>query len=97
FDPRSLGLQLATIGELEGGDAVRNAAIIRSVLDGTSNSAQRDVVLLNASLAIQVSGRTPELKEALGMARDALESGAGLQKLEEFAEATRQVQQQEPA
>src|SRR5713101_5187038 len=45
FHPSSLGLPLATVADLRGGDAAHNAAVARAVLAG-EQSPVRDIVLL---------------------------------------------------
>src|SRR4051794_39431 len=51
LDPRDLGIPLADIGELLGGDPDHNARIFHNVLDGDPG-AVRDIVLLNAAAGI---------------------------------------------
>src|SRR5580765_548023 len=54
--PEEFGMPRARLEDISGGDAAANAAIIRSVLDGTQ-SARRDVVLLNAAAALVAAGK----------------------------------------
>src|SRR5215831_6947414 len=49
--PEEFGLKSAPLDSIAGGDAQRNAEIIRAVLDG-ERSARRDVVVLNAAAAL---------------------------------------------
>jgi anthranilate phosphoribosyltransferase len=51
LDPRDLGIPLAEIDDLLGGDAQHNAEVVRRVLDG-EKGAVRDIVLLNAAAGI---------------------------------------------
>ena len=51
LDPRDLGIPLADIGDLLGGDPAHNAAIVHRVLDGEPG-AVRDIVLLNAAAGL---------------------------------------------
>jgi anthranilate phosphoribosyltransferase len=51
FDPASLGLALATLADLRGGNPAHNAAVARDVLAGQAGPV-RDIVLLNAAAAI---------------------------------------------
>jgi anthranilate phosphoribosyltransferase len=51
LDPRDLGIPLADIDDLLGGDAQHNAEVVRRVLDG-DKGAVRDIVLLNAAAGI---------------------------------------------
>lgn len=88
FDPESLGLEIAPVEELIGGDAGRNAQIIVSILQGSTTDARRDVVLLNAAFGILVSGSTDNRHEALEMARESISSGRAARKWKEFAAAS---------
>jgi anthranilate phosphoribosyltransferase len=88
LDPTSFGLSLCTPVELQGGDVAANAGLIRSILEGTSTEAQRDISLLNAAAAIYVGGLATTLESALERARDALRSGGAAQKLTELIEYT---------
>src|SRR5215467_9562912 len=51
FEPLSVGLPRALIDDLRGGDATRNADVVRAVLAGEPGPV-RDIVLLNAAAAI---------------------------------------------
>jgi anthranilate phosphoribosyltransferase len=79
--PEEFGLQRATLEEISGGDATRNASLIREVLEG-KKSARRDVVLLNAAAALVAAGRADHLRDALPLAVKAIHSGAALAKLQ---------------
>jgi anthranilate phosphoribosyltransferase len=78
--PEEFGLQRATLDEISGGDATRNASLIREVLEG-EKSARRDVVLLNAAAALVAAGRADHLRDALPLAVKAIDSGAASSKL----------------
>src|SRR5690606_13292645 len=54
--PEELGLTRRTIGEVLGGDAETNAAIIRDILSGKERGAYRDIVLANAGACLYVGG-----------------------------------------
>jgi anthranilate phosphoribosyltransferase len=79
--PEEFGLQRATLDDISGGDAARNAALIREVLAG-KKSARRDVVLLNAAAALVAAGRADHLSDAVPLAAKTIDSGAALAKLE---------------
>lgn len=93
FDPTRLGFSIAKPEELKGGDRHENASIIRSIMEGRSAQAQRDIVLLNALFAIRASGKVKSLEEARESALDSLNSGKALQKLEMFITATNDIAQ----
>jgi anthranilate phosphoribosyltransferase len=79
--PDEFGMPRATLDDISGGDAVRNAGLIREVLAGKT-SARRDVVLLNAAAALVAAGRADHLRDAVPLAAHAIDSGAALAKME---------------
>jgi len=78
--PEDFGLKRAPIEEITGGDAQANAAIIQEILEGRK-SAKRDVVVLNAAAAIVVSGKAEDLRGAIPIAENAIDSGSAIDKL----------------
>ena len=84
LDPEELGLKLCTLAELIGGDAEENAKITRSILNGTEQGAKRDVVVLNAALCLYLAGKAATIKCAIPLAQDLIDSGAAINKLEDF-------------
>ncbi len=91
FDPTEYGLKGAHISELLGGDPSTSAAILRGVLSGEVNSSKRDVVLLNAGAALIAAGKAADLAEGIDFARQSVESGAALEKLNALVEHTRRI------
>ncbi len=99
LDPRDLGIPLADIDDLLGGDPAHNAQIVRRVLEGETG-AVRDIVLLNAAAGI-VAYRlfrdannvqqpiVQRLAEAMQDAAEAIDSGAAIAKLDAWVAATR--------
>jgi len=85
--PEDFGLQRATLHEIAGGDASRNANVIRAVLQG-ERSPRRDVVLLNAAAALVAASHADSIGEALPLAAYAIDSGHAQQRLELLVEFT---------
>jgi anthranilate phosphoribosyltransferase len=83
FSPEDFGLDRGTLEDLVGGDKDKNAKITHRILGGEQGH-KRDVVLINAAAAILVSGKEWNLSSAIGMARDAIDSGRAMKKLEEI-------------
>ncbi len=81
--PEDLGLPLAGLDSLKGGTVEENAKLLRSVLAGASGP-QRDVVLMNAAAAVVAGDKAKSLVQGLDLARDALDSGRALAKLEQM-------------
>ncbi|MEB3156834.1 MAG: anthranilate phosphoribosyltransferase [Cyanobacteriota bacterium] len=87
LDPEALGLRLAPLSALAGGDRQANAALLEAVLRGQGSAAQRDVVALNTALVLWVAGLAPSAAAGLEQARRALESGAAWGKVEALRQA----------
>ncbi|MFQ5511331.1 MAG: anthranilate phosphoribosyltransferase [Candidatus Krumholzibacteriia bacterium] len=81
FVPEDAGVERADISALGGGDAGENAAHLVEVLRGTKGP-RRDAVVLNAAFAAVVADKAPNLAEGAGLARDTIDSGAALDRLE---------------
>ena len=73
--PADFGLAKASPESLKGGDAAKNAAIVRSVLAGEPGPA-RNVVLLNAGAALFVAGHADTVKAGIATAAAAIDGGA---------------------
>ncbi|MDE2998247.1 MAG: anthranilate phosphoribosyltransferase [Gemmatimonadota bacterium] len=81
--PEELGVSRASAGDLAGGNAETNAAILRRVLHGEPGP-RLDVVLLNAAAAIVAGGKALDLPAAMELARETVDSGRAMDKLEEL-------------
>lgn len=86
--PEDFGLSpIDDPGEIKGGDAAANAAIIRRLLEGESG-ARRDIVLLNAAAALYVGGIAESIAAGIELAAGSIDSGAAAKKLTAFVEMT---------
>jgi anthranilate phosphoribosyltransferase len=72
--PADVGLPKAHPDALRGGDAARNAEILKALLQG-ERGAPRDIVLLNTAAALLVAGVESRLETGLARAADAIDSG----------------------
>ena len=81
--PADFGLAKASPESLKGGDAAKNAAIVRAVVSGEAGP-QRDVVLLNAGAALFVAGQAETVKAGIGKAAAAIDSGSAKTVLEKL-------------
>jgi anthranilate phosphoribosyltransferase len=93
LDPIEYGFEGASVSELRGDDAATNAAILRGILDGSITGPKRDVVLLNAGAALLAAGKTSDLKSGIGLARETIDTGAALKKLDDLISYSQQVKQ----
>jgi anthranilate phosphoribosyltransferase len=87
IDPRALGIPAPAAGALAGGDARRNAEILRAVLAG-ERGARRDIALLNAAAALWVAEAARDLAHGLEVAARSLDGGAAQAKLDALVEAS---------
>lgn len=86
--PADLGLREWSLEQLRGGNAEENARIARDVLSG-SDGGPRDIVLANAGAAIYVGGRAESIREAVDVARAAIDSGAAAARLDALIAVSR--------
>ena len=89
IDPLDLGVPRCDPAELRGGSPAENAATIRDIFAGADGGA-RNAVLLNAAGAIAASGHAKNLREGLGAAAEAVDSGAAGERLDELIAFTRE-------
>lgn len=91
LDPLEYGFDGANIHDLLGGDAPTNAGILRGVLNGDIQDAKRDVVVLNAGAAIYVGGQAADITEGIKIAREIIDNGAAVEKLDKFIEYSQKL------
>ena len=93
FSPQDLGISLATVEQLRGGNAEVNAAVVRDVLAGKEGAA-RDAVLLTAAaglVAFDESADGPfvdRMKTAFARAAASIDTGAAAAVLEKWVSLT---------
>ena len=87
LDPAAYGIGLAQNSDLAGQDPEANAAILRSILEG-AQGPRTDIALLNAAASIYVVGLAEDLAGGLARAREAIQSGAALEKLRRLCEVS---------
>jgi anthranilate phosphoribosyltransferase len=88
FDPREVGIELVPVEALRGADASYNADVALRLLNGEGGPV-RDAVLLNsaAALVALAPGSGPladQLREGMGRAAEAIDSGAAKRTLERW-------------
>lgn len=83
--PDDFALPRAPREALRGGDAETNAAIIERLLAGEPGP-RRDIVLMNAALALVAAGRARDFHEGVAQARQAIDSGAAGERLRALVE-----------
>ncbi len=88
--PEDFGFNRAPVDSIEGGDARENAVATMNILKGETGP-KRDIVVMNASVTLMVSGRTDDLKEASLISREVIDSGKALKKLKEIVKTTQRL------
>lgn len=89
IEPLDYGLSRASAEDLRGGDADRNAAILRSVLSGESGP-KRDVVLLNAAAALQVADVVDSWDDGIALAASVIDDGRAIGTLDRWIAVSQQ-------
>lgn len=89
LSPEDAGLERAPLSVVEGGDPAENAARLRNLLEGRASRAETDITVLNAAALLHTAGKAKSLKDAAGLARDVLLSGAAARVLDNYIEASR--------
>jgi anthranilate phosphoribosyltransferase len=72
--PSDFGIPKASLAGIAGGDAARNADLVRRVLAG-ERGPTRDITLLNAAAALLVAERVGSVRDGLALAAEAIDSG----------------------
>jgi anthranilate phosphoribosyltransferase len=84
-DPLDLGIQRCTAADLAGGDAEHNAAGLRAVFEGRDQGPHCDAIVLNAALALEVTGAVPTAGAGVIAALEAIRHGDAMRLLERLA------------
>ena len=79
--PEDFGLESSGAQAIKGGDASENAKIALDILSG-EKGASRDIVLLNAGAVCYVAGLADSLEAGIGLARESIDSGKAMEKVE---------------
>lgn len=87
IEPEDFGLRRCTLADLQGGDAVVNAAIVRDVLAGKIGP-KREIVLLNAAYALVAVGLAKDVEAGLVRARGVIDDGLAMAKLDNLIALT---------
>lgn len=87
YTPEQLGMKRCREVDLEGGDNLKDAALLFDrVLSNQGSAAQSDCVIANAAFAIGIIEKQKNINECLAIARESLESGKALHTLKLFIE-----------
>ncbi|HUP70036.1 MAG TPA: anthranilate phosphoribosyltransferase [Acidimicrobiales bacterium] len=86
-DPVALGIAPVSAEALRGGDATKNASLVRRVLSG-EHGAHRDIALLNGAAAIVVAGLVADIAGGLELAARSVDDGSAARVLERLVTAS---------
>jgi anthranilate phosphoribosyltransferase len=85
IDPVVLFGEMFPVDALVGGDASLNAQITKDVLIGKSGAC-RNIVVLNAALAIMAGEKAGTIKDGIAIAEECIDCGAAVKKLQALIE-----------
>jgi anthranilate phosphoribosyltransferase len=88
--PEDFGLAMASNRALKVETPQQSEALLRAVLAGAPGPA-RDIVILNAGVALYAANVTASISDGLAKAREALASGKAQAKLEQFVARTKEL------
>jgi anthranilate phosphoribosyltransferase len=91
LDAADYSLRPADSNDLLGGDPSENAAMLRALLCGDDESPRKDVILLNSAAALATENG--DFAASLAAARQSIESGAALDKLDALTALSQQFAQ----
>ncbi|WP_072281830.1 anthranilate phosphoribosyltransferase [Rappaport israeli] len=81
LEAKDYGLKSADNAALKGGTSAENKEITLAILGCEDKSARRDVVLLNAGLALYIAEKAPTVAEGIALALSIIERGEALELL----------------
>lgn len=81
LNPEEFGFKKAKLEDLKGGIISDNVQILLDILKGKTCPG-RDIVVLNAAAAIYTADKTNSIKEGIKLAKESIDSGRALEKLE---------------
>jgi anthranilate phosphoribosyltransferase len=85
-DPRDYGVPRCRAEDLAGGDAAENAAALRAVFAGRDRGPHRHALLLNAALALEVTGAVESVADGMKQAAVAIDDGRAARMLDRLAD-----------
>ncbi|HOI67280.1 MAG TPA: anthranilate phosphoribosyltransferase, partial [Thiomonas arsenitoxydans] len=89
--PGDLGLKSAPLEALRVEGPAQSIELMHEALNDVAG-APRDIVALNAGVALYAANVAPALVDGVQMAREAISSGAAREKMQEFVRVTRALQ-----
>jgi anthranilate phosphoribosyltransferase len=88
--PEDFGLRMVSNRGMKVSNANESRAMVLEALDG-ADGTPREIVILNAGVALYAAGTAASIEEGIVRAREAIASGAARRKLDQFVEVTRKL------
>ena len=89
--PEDFGLKRYALETIKGEGAKENAKIMIDIFKNQAECPKKEIVLLNSAAALMVDGIARDIKEGIEIAKDAIESGNALKKLNQIIEISNKL------
>jgi anthranilate phosphoribosyltransferase len=87
--PEEVGMTARPREAVQGGDAERNALLLRDVLSGQMTGAPAEMVALNAGAALYIAGQAESISDGARLAGEGLRAGRAIPTLEALITTSR--------
>jgi len=92
LQPEDVGLHTCAPEAIYGGTTVQESAkIFLNILEGRGTQPQNEVVIANAGMALYCSQKASSVEDAIGLARESLESGRALHTFKKLTQTDQKV------
>ncbi len=91
IQPEDFGLKRAVFNQIKGGDKEYNKNRILALLSGQLKGAALDLLSLNAACGLYVYGTVKNLKQGIGLAKEAVASGRAWDLVNQYIELSKRV------
>jgi anthranilate phosphoribosyltransferase len=89
LEPADIGLTEHDIEQVAGGTPEQNADDLRGIVSGAVKGPKRDIILANAGAAIYVAGEASSIEEGVDIAREAIDEGDAVEKMQDLSNTDR--------
>ena len=83
-NPKDFGFNIYNLEQIRGGDRKENAKIFLDILKNRASKAQAAAAVLNSAAGMTVFGKTGNFQQGIILAKEQIETGKALRKLDEF-------------
>ncbi len=87
IDPKDYGIDYASPEDIKGGTGAENAEIAKRIFAG-EKGPKRDIVVMNSAAGIYIGGKASSYSEAIEKAREIIDSGKVMDKVDELVRFT---------